>query len=250
MQPALSSWFLTLTYDPEHVPNDGSLDYRDFQEFIRNLRLRRRRAARKAGVTPPKIRFFMAGEYGDEGGRPHYHACIFGLALPDVRYFRRSPSGHSLFTSAELSDVWGRGFVSVGALTFESAAYTASYINKKITGKNSRDHYTRVNTETGECHTVKPEFAVMSRRPGIGQTFFGKYQDEILPRDFCRIGARKTRVPRYYRNLFKELEPFVAEALDFDRSTLAAERLARGGPSLESQHRVACARAALSTRKL
>jgi len=56
--------FLTLTYDDNH--DKLSLDYSDFQSFIRRVR-------KKFG----KVRFFMCGEYGDLTRRAHFHALFF-----------------------------------------------------------------------------------------------------------------------------------------------------------------------------
>ena len=66
--------FVTLTYNNDNVPADRSLNYRDFQLFMKRLRFHFR------GVP---IRFYMCGEYGEDFGRPHFHACLFGLDFPD-----------------------------------------------------------------------------------------------------------------------------------------------------------------------
>ncbi len=68
--------FITLTYDNTHLPSDGSLHYKDFQLFIKRLR-------KKFGNT--RIRYYMAGEYGENFGRPHFHACIFGHDFHDKK---------------------------------------------------------------------------------------------------------------------------------------------------------------------
>jgi hypothetical protein len=61
--------FITLTYSPENLPKDGSLDVSHFQKFMKRFRKR----------FGPGIRFFHCGEYGESLSRPHYHACIFGF---------------------------------------------------------------------------------------------------------------------------------------------------------------------------
>ena len=60
--------FVTLTYKGD-VPDEG-LRYRDFQLFMKRLR---------KYASGQQIRFYMCGEYGDEKGRPHFHACLFGV---------------------------------------------------------------------------------------------------------------------------------------------------------------------------
>lgn len=63
-----SAFFLTLTYDNEHLPEDGELSKRDLQLFLKRLR-----------KVNPGIRYFAVGEYGSNYERPHYHAVIFNL---------------------------------------------------------------------------------------------------------------------------------------------------------------------------
>lgn len=245
------SWFVTLTYDDKHLPPDGSLLYSHFQSFMRRLRKSQRRRERKDKSPRQTIRFYMAGEYGEHTARPHYHACLFGASFPDLRHYRKSPSGFTLWRSDQLDRLWSHGLCSLGALTFESAAYTASYINKKVLGALQRDHYTRVDTATGECHQVTPEFARMSLRPGIGARWFSQYSADVLPRDYVVMNGRKSRVPRYYCNLFRERDPFGYAELEADRfqKSLSAEA-DRTPARLAVRHRVAAAKASLSNRKL
>ena len=66
--------FITLTYDSDHVPSDGSLRVEDFQNFMKRLR---------KSVAPRRVRFFHCGEYGERGDRPHYHAILFNLDFDD-----------------------------------------------------------------------------------------------------------------------------------------------------------------------
>ena len=61
-----------------------------------------KRLRRKFG----KVRFYHCGEYGDKNGRPHYHASIFNYNFPDQFQIGVSKSGHPLFTSKALLDLW------------------------------------------------------------------------------------------------------------------------------------------------
>ena len=76
----------------------------------------------------------------------------------------------------------------MGEVTFESCAYVARYVTKKVTGRNAVSHYERVDSGSGEVFSLRPEYCTMSRRPGIGTQHFDKYRDEIYPRDevVCR----------------------------------------------------------------
>ena len=72
------SVFITLTYDPEHLPENGSLVKSDVQKFLKRLR-------KRLGVE--RVRYFLCGEYGELGNRPHYHLIVFGLSYNDTRIF-------------------------------------------------------------------------------------------------------------------------------------------------------------------
>ncbi len=192
-----SNSFVTLTYNDEHLPPDGGLVLRDWQTFAKRLR-------KKAGP----FRFYHCGEYGDLHGRPHYHALLFGLDFrSDQVLDSTSQHGDKLYTSEVLSDTWGMGKTMIGALTFQSAAYVARYCMKKITGEAAADHYTTINTQTGEVHQVKPEYTTMSRRPGIGKPWLAKYQTDVYPSDEVIVNGKQTRPPRYYDSQYELSDP-------------------------------------------
>lgn len=174
-----SNCFLTLTYSDDFLPACRSLLYRDFQLFMKRLRKR---------FHHERIRFFMCGEYGELSGRPHFHACLFGFDFPDKLFFRRVGSGFDIYTSVVLDGLWAKGFASLGAVTFESAAYVARYIMKKVTGDLAVEHY------GGRV----PEFAHMSLKPGIGARWFDKYVSDVFPGDYVVVNGMKVRPPKYY----------------------------------------------------
>lgn len=133
-----ASCFVTLTYNEESLPPGGTLCPSDAQKFLKRLR---------KAIHPHKIRYYLVGEYGDRTFRPHYHLCLYGLSPDDYQI---------------VADAWSIGgvpigHVVVGSLTFESAAYVAGYVTKKMT---SRDDPRLGGRE--------PEFARMSLNPGIG----------------------------------------------------------------------------------
>jgi len=217
--------FITLTYDNDHLPAGGSLYYRDYQLFMKRLLVHtERHTDREIGV-----RFYMCGEYGENFGRPHYHACLFNYDLPDKQLFRVD-RGNRLYTSQVLSDLWGKGLCSVGSVTFQSAAYVARYIMKKVTGDAAEDHYTTVDQETGEVIERRPEFTNMSRRPGIGSKWFDKYMDDVFPDDFVLLNGKKLTPPRFYTNRFELLYPDETAAIKSRRRRRADARAADNTP--------------------
>lgn len=184
--------FITLTYSEENLPTGKSLNYRDFQLFMKRLRFN----------TGYPIRFFMCGEYGEKDARPHYHALLFGYQFPDLQYWGKSPAGHNVYRSKILEELWTLGNSLIGNVTRESAGYVARYCMKKVTGDLAETHY----AYTAEDGTIKhrtPEFARMSLKPGIGATWYAKYHDDVHPNDYVVTDGIKVPVPRYYDNMFK-----------------------------------------------
>jgi len=166
-----------------------------------------------------KVRFFHCGEYGEKLSRPHYHACLFGLDFPDKKLWKRN-NGFPIYTSEILSELWPHGYSSIGDVTFESAAYVARYVTKKITGKLAENHYERLN-EYGEYVQLAPEYTTMSRRPGIGQKWFAKFASDVFPRDEVILGGKKLKSPRYYDKLFDLSCPSEMEDIKFKRTQKA-----------------------------
>ena len=155
-------------------------DQQDLQAFFKRLRFH---------LEPKKIRYYACGEYGTKTLRPHYHVCLFGWFPEDAKAYKTTEDGHPLWTSKILEDIWGHGFCVVGQLTFETAAYTARYVTKKITGDSAQKHY-------GDR---TPEFALSSRRPGIGRDWAEKYSTEIKANANIYVRGQTFPVPQYYK---------------------------------------------------
>lgn len=195
------SCFVTLTYSPENLPADLSLNKRHFQLFCKRLR-------KRLG----KFRFFHCGEYGESSGRPHYHACFFGLDFSD-KVFYSETGGNRLYTSKILDELWTHGECKIGSLSFESAAYVARYCLKKVTGGAAEAHYLRCDFTTGESYFLTPEYVTMSRRPGIGRGWIQSYLNEVYPSDEVISRGFSARPPRYYDSFLEESEPSVFDEI-------------------------------------
>lgn len=189
--------FLTLTYEDSRLPSNGSLVLSDYQNFMKRLR---------KSIAPKKVRFFHCGEYGEQLGRPHYHALLFGHDFADRKFFS-SRGDNRVFTSESLSRLWPFGFAVIGEVTFESAAYVARYVLKKVTGGKAEEHY------QGRA----PEYVTMSRRPGIGTGWFKKYSGDVYPRDRVIVRGVSTRPPRFYDGLLGKEDPALLARLKIDR---------------------------------
>lgn len=214
--------FVTLTYDDKHLPENGFLRKEHPVKFMRRLRkaLAREKSKSKLDCHPvekPNVRFYMAGEYGEQYGRPHYHIGLFGLDFSDKIYLRRTPSGSKLYRSPFLEKLWPYGYSSVGELNLESAGYIARYIMKKLTGDGNKTHYEILDLETGEIKLKPKEYNNMSRKPGIGKTFLEKYKDDIYPEGKVVIKGKKAHTPRYYDKLYADWQPDEHEQMKFGR---------------------------------
>ncbi len=197
--------FITLTYDDQHLPQYNTLVKKDYQDFTKRLRKHK-----KANTQNP-IRFYHCGEYGDKYARPHYHAILFNCNFSD----REQINGHKgLTTSETLTKLWGKGFTSIGDVSFDSASYVAGYVQKKITGKmkdyidpSTHLRYYERLTPDGEIVTLQQEYSTMSRRPGIAGLWFAKHKTDCYPSDNIHINGREMRPPKYYDKLFIESSP-------------------------------------------
>lgn len=184
--------FLTLTYRDEDLVFGNlapTLEPRELQLFIKRLR-------KEYGDG---IRYFACGEYGDESYRPHYHACFFGLDIEDKKLYSIK-DGIKLYSSGTIDRIWGHGFCTIGDVNFETAAYVARYVMKKIMGPDNN-----IYEERG----IEPEFARMSRRPGIGLKWLEKYSADVFNHGYQVVNGIKCKPPRYYQLKFAENEPDV-----------------------------------------
>lgn len=166
--------FVTLTYDPLNVPvacslDDGSvlftLNKRDVQLFMKRLR---------RTFDGREIRFYLAGEYGSQTHRPHYHAILFGLSLsdfPDIQPVSKNTFGQYLYSSQKMYEIWKLGNVALAEVSWQTCAYVARYCVKKL-GDD-------VSCETYESFGVLPEFSLMSRKPGIAGYYHLEHPDLI-----------------------------------------------------------------------
>jgi hypothetical protein len=196
--------FVTLTFDDDHLDKNLSLNKRDFVLFMKKLRF-------KFGQG---IRFFHCGEYGFLLQRPHHHVILFNFDFPD-KYLWDIRNGNRLYRSPELEALWPYGFSSIGDVTFESCAYVARYIMKKVTGKNAGSHY----------NGREPEYITMSRRPGIAREWFDKYQTDVFPNDYVVIrNGLKCKPPKYYDNIYDKIDPKSMKHVKFNRKLDALKR--------------------------
>lgn len=170
---ALSSIFVTLTYDDKNVPFTQSglmtLQKQDVQKFFKRLR---------KNFSHP-IKYYACGEYGTLNNRPHYHAIIFNA------------SHEAIAKAWKLNDHW-IGDIHYGDVSGASVGYTLKYMCKprKIPIDSFDDR--------------SSEFALMSK--GLGENYISKKSNkwhlaDLENRMYLPIeDGKKIAMPRYYKD--------------------------------------------------
>lgn len=150
------SYFLTLTYDDDHLPfNDFGepvLLKEDLQKFWKRFR--------KAGY---ELSYFSCGEYGDNTHRPHFHALVY--LDQDIPGFSLVSPYH--YANETIQSLWKNGMTMVEEVAPGNIAYVSGYVEKK---QKDPDY---------ELYPVKP-FSLMSRRPAIGFRYIDDHYRSIV----------------------------------------------------------------------
>lgn len=206
-----NAWFLTLTYDNEHVPwsyNSGlgvdmgtgevivenlTLNYEDMQGFWK--RLRRNIDYHKRGDSK-NLMYFQCGEYGGQTHRPHYHAIVYDLPIKpeELKEYKRK-NGAVYYNVDWITKIWGMGHVVIAPAEWKAMAYTARYTTKKVYGRESKKYYEEMG--------ILPERCNMSLKPAIGARYYKEHKDEIYRKDKIQLKNGKVcKPPRYFDKLF------------------------------------------------
>lgn len=239
------SYFITLDYDPEHIPlcerDDHILwcfNYKDVQKYHKLLRNK----LLEYGLT---FRFYLVSEYGVKGERPHYHELLFLNVIDEskIKYFKDSKEVRFRFydnlINTLVADCWKCGsHTEVSNLTIARMMYAAGYTQNDFVVKvdkvpNPNFGSKKIKTLFDDDGVILHEeiiedkrefipdkdravFSRMSRKPGIGtqelnESFFAWYEKElplILHSDGSAIA-----MPTLFKRKFKEKFPDVADSL-------------------------------------
>jgi len=220
------SIFVTLTYNPEHLPENNTFNFRHPVLFMKRLRR----------LYGKNLKSFGCAEYGEKGGRPHYHLLIFGLRPSDMYYWRKSRNPRmkcKLYRSPSLEKLWGKGKgknfksfgnMEIGEVTLQSAAYVARYVVKK--NKKKRE----IEKELGRFHEKS---ICVSRREGIGLSWLKKFYTDVYSSDLIvyrtsKGGFGKMKPPKYYDRKAQELSLCDFEKIKLARLEFASENIETG----------------------
>ena len=209
-------YFVTLTYDDEHVPvqhvGDGiykpAISSSDIMKFHADLRKRFQqgffldRTLLDAGLDsePTRIslpechfKYYVTSEYGPNGTRrPHYHGFYSNMLEDEALVF-------TLFQS-----VWGKGFVTVEKGRSEACA---AYVSKYLVNDSLVPYDTRL---------PKPR-AWISK--GLGKYYLDDpvtvawHREAPVEHQFVMQNGRKGILPRYWRDKIYD-DDMKAEILD------------------------------------
>lgn len=183
--------FVTLTYDEDNVPKNGSLCPRDLTLFFKKLR-------KDLDKDDRKCKYFACGEYGGRFGRPHFHFIGFGLSAKDRKLIKEN---------------WDKGIVHIGTVTYNSCRYVAGYVQKKLYGKGA-EYY----DEKG----ILPPFSRCSK--GIGERYVEKYWNKLWNNETLTVHGVPCGLPRYFKKKLDYdgfLNYDVSKEMDFKMSVLA-----------------------------
>lgn len=242
-------YFLTLTYDDEHVPYSvahtetvehvhsygfpssdpvwyESVDLPSNQTLVPDHLtkfLKRLRRSQQYHYGNGNIRFFACGEYGGKTFRPHYHLIVFGLQLapPSPSDWSKRMRGYAVWESKYLDDIWHCGHVIVGHCTYETCGYVARYMLKKQKGVDGL-FYSKNN--------IEPPFSRMSLKPGIGMKYYEAHKEEFLKSDEIYLVTEKrgikTKPPRFFDLLLADEYPDLFAEVKNTRSDRSAKHVA------------------------
>lgn len=225
---ASSAWFLTLTYDDEHIPMSAysdpetgelagrcnTLARRDVQLFLMRLR---------KAFPESVIRFFGCGEYGPETIRPHYHMIVFNLPLQDLTPVPGAVIPNTqYYWSLAVQKAWSiyhRGYPKYGdgSITplamdlgppFMEAQYNGreygyyepigrvvvAEVNWQTCAYVARYCTKKMTGQYGKVYdqfNMQPPFSMMSTNPGIARRYYDDHSMEIYRYTYINIPTDK-----------------------------------------------------------
>lgn len=212
------SCFITLTYDDDHLHvtpcGHVTLWPDDIQKFFKRVRQSLHRWKMKNDPdyrfdyekhresmwmaepfripSPPLLKNYYCGEYGDKFGRPHFHAIVYGTKFDHKGswWIHHYEGDVPVYTSNELIDLWPYGLPTVDVVNPERCGYVAGYVQKKI-------YYDPMQyfREYGCC-----VFPYARQSQGLALSYYKEHEDDLwLNHDLRpRMKGVSYSMPRYF----------------------------------------------------
>lgn len=207
-----SNYFLTLTYDDDHIPSNEFV-CPDTGEIAESLTLKKEDLQKfwkrcRKNYPDNTFKYIGVGEYGSNTLRPHYHAIWFcDFDIPDLKFYKFSATNQMIFESYLLDSLWKNGKVYIEEASWEAIAYVCRYVTKKLYGKEA-EYYNTFN--------LVPEFLTCSLKPAIGKLYYDDHKDELFTKSKYFFGSSngvRSAVPsRYFNKLFEnDFDPIDVE---------------------------------------
>lgn len=257
---ASCAWFVTLTYDDEHIPMSAYADpdtgevvgrcntlrRKDVQDFLKRVR---------KAFPDVCIRFFGCGEYGPQTIRPHYHLIIYNLPLDDlVPVPGAEIPGTQYYWSLRLQKLWSiyhRGNPSYGSITPLAFELGPPFMESEWNGREycwyepigqimvaevnwttcayvARYCTKKLTGKLGDVYqkfNMTPPFSMMSTNPGIARKYYDDHSMEIYRYKYINLatdkGGRKIRPPHYFDKLYDLDQPEHMAEIKAQRQKLA-----------------------------
>ncbi len=199
------NYFITLTYDNENLPrqkkiNDhtgeieeyNSLNKEHLKKFIKGIRNYYYRKYKHTG-----IKFLACGEYGEKGGRPHYHLIMFNLPMEDLKPKFINKKGEQYWTSETIENIWKKGLTIATEYSWNTGEYIARYLSKRADTNWDANYY--------KDRRLVKEYITMSN--GIGKKYLEENKEEILDNDKVMINQKGTIIyPKTFKYFLRLLE--------------------------------------------
>lgn len=223
------NYFITLTYEDSNIiipqywamsdtgeiienPGTwtGTLSKYHAQRFIRSLKEHFRTKYNHTGM-----KYYIVGEYGSAAHtqRPHYHAILLNCPEIPLEVIGSNKQRQTYYTNEKIANIWNKGFITIGNVTWDSISYVAGYVNKKRFGKKAIHDY--------DIKGKIPEFALMSN--GIGKKYYEEHKSEIYENDeIITSKGKSVKPPGYYDRLLEKDDPELLYAIKQKREKITA----------------------------
>jgi len=183
----VASLYLTLTYNPEHLPvafNDETngwqsyVDKRELQNFFKRMR---------KNCPQLKFRYFAVGEYGGSKkgarNRAHYHVLFFFYNTANLSYRQMYNFMYYCWQ--------GRGFIYLKSTSNRNVNYVSGYFNKIDKSPHITQPFKLMSKSIGLCYLSQKMVDYFFRTFAVG-----------VPNPF---GKGFVKLPRYYRKKLDDM---------------------------------------------
>lgn len=174
-------YFVTLTYNDEHLPKTGVQKY-DVQCFLKRLR-----SYLSYHGEECEIRYFAVGEYGKQYKRPHYHLILWHVPRKTC---------HDMLKLLE--ECWDKGYCYVKACNQYKVQYVMKYMRKECVpppGQNQVFYLASRRKALG-LQYLEENFRYFLENPSMSFQIYDKFAHQTL-----RFGLPQYFVRKIYPTL-------------------------------------------------